>query len=105
YASSPVSIEVSNPDSLIETKKGVLFTYDPAARKVIIQNEQYSISQWVNTPYGTLRFIPQNGTSHGPFYFSLIRPKKGAFSLVSSLDVRSEEHTSELQSLRHLVCR
>src|ERR1039458_2034924 len=25
--------------------------------------------------------------------------------LISSLGVRSEEHTSELQSLRHLVCR
>src|SRR5436853_5202430 len=27
------------------------------------------------------------------------------FSLVSGLPSRSEEHTSELQSLRHLVCR
>src|SRR5437899_9224926 len=34
---------------------------------------------------------------------------KGTFSLranrVYALQVRSEEHTSELQSLRHLVCR
>ena len=87
YASCPVSIEVSNPDSLVETEDPVLFTYDSAARNVIIQNKQYSLSQWVTTPYGTLKFVPQNGTSKGPFYFSLINPKALAFSLVSSLDV------------------
>jgi tyrosine-protein kinase Etk/Wzc len=87
YASCPVSIEVSNPDSLVETKDPILFTYDSAARKVTIQNKQYSLSQWVTTPYGTLKFVPQNGTSKGPFYFSLINPKALAFSLVSSLDV------------------
>lgn len=87
YASCPVSIEVSNPDSLVETEDPVLFTYDSAARKVIIQNKQYSLGQWVTTPYGTLKFVPQNGTSKGPFYFSLINPKALAFSLVSSLDV------------------
>lgn len=87
YASCPVSIEVSNPDSLVETEDPVLFTYDSAARKIIIQNKQYSLSQWVTTPYGTLKFVPQNGTSKGPFYFSLINPKALAFSLVSSLDV------------------
>ena len=87
YASCPVSIEVSNPDSLVETEDPILFTYDSAARKVTIQNKQYSLSQWVTTPYGTLKFVPQNGTSKGPFYFSLVNPKALAFSLVSSLDV------------------
>jgi capsular exopolysaccharide synthesis family protein len=87
YVSSPVSIEVLNPDSLSETEKPVLFTYDSAARKVTIENKQYSLSQWVNTPYGTLKFIPQNGRSHGPFYFSLISPKQLAFAMVTSLDV------------------
>src|SRR5262245_65045251 len=28
-----------------------------------------------------------------------------AFAAIDKLDRRSEEHTSELQSLRHLVCR
>jgi capsular exopolysaccharide synthesis family protein len=78
---------VLNPDSLSETEKPVLFTYDSAARKVTIENKQYSLSQWVNTPYGTLKFIPQNGRSHGPFYFSLISPKQLAFAMVTSLDV------------------
>src|SRR5437899_4930176 len=27
------------------------------------------------------------------------------FGIVTGIEIRSEEHTSELQSLRHLVCR
>src|ERR1043166_337741 len=87
YVSSPVSIEVSNPDSLVETEHKVFFKYDSAARKVIIENKQYSLSQWVNTPYGKLKFIPQGGKSKGQLYFSLVDPKKVVFSLVEKLDV------------------
>src|ERR1039458_2364239 len=32
-------------------------------------------------------------------------PSRGGFSRVENDERRSEEHTSELQSLRHLVCR
>src|SRR5262245_64064585 len=31
--------------------------------------------------------------------------RRAAMNLLGNLDCRSEEHTSELQSLRHLVCR
>src|SRR5947199_6540382 len=31
--------------------------------------------------------------------------KAAKLTLAAALDLRSEEHTSELQSLRHLVCR
>src|ERR1039458_4201226 len=49
---------------------------------------------------------------HGMFYGGGIRDlvapldKSGPWSIVpAELSNRSEEHTSELQSLRHLVCR
>jgi len=87
YASSPVSIEVLNPDSLVETKDKVFFKYDTSARKVILEDKPYSLSQWINTPYGTLKFIPQNGRSKGQLYFVLNNPKKVAFSLVDRLNV------------------
>src|ERR1035441_1224538 len=38
--------------------------------------------------------------SHTTTAFALVK-----FSKYSTFDIRSEEHTSELQSLRHLVCR
>jgi len=87
YVSSPISIEVSNPDSLVETQHKVFFSYDSATRKVNVENKEYFLSQWVNTPYGKLKFIPQGGKSKGPFYFSLIDPRKVVFSLVDKLDV------------------
>src|SRR5205814_8337169 len=48
------------------------------------------------------RFIPQNGDG-GSVEHDLIRNERAA-SLLRALPRRSEEHTSELQSLRHLVC-
>src|SRR5258708_26401730 len=36
---------------------------------------------------------------------SITRSGNGTISLTASLDLRSEEHTSELQSPAHLLCR
>src|SRR5207342_650619 len=46
-----------------------------------------------------LKFIPQNGRSHGPFYFSLISPKQLAFAMVSSLDVSAPNKLSSVINL------
>src|SRR5262245_35528783 len=43
------------------------------------------------------------GAANGPPFG--IRPSGGGVSGAGSTFIRSEEHTSELQSLRHLVCR
>src|SRR5262245_19058041 len=43
---------------------------------------------------------------YGPVEFLLVAPATAVTELEPAIDrVRSEEHTSELQSLRHLVCR
>ena len=102
YASSPVTIQVSKPDSLIATTKAVFFTYDSVTRKVIIQNKQYSLNEWVYTPFGVLKFIPQNGRAKGPLYFVLVNPKELAYSLVSSLDISP---ASKLSSVINLTLR
>jgi capsular exopolysaccharide synthesis family protein len=101
YASSPVSIEVSNPDSLNPIEK-VFFSYDVTSRKVTIENKQYSLNQWVNTPYGTLKFTQQSGKSQGPLYFSLVNPKVVAFALVSNLEVAA---ANKLASVINLTLR
>src|SRR5205814_7371541 len=52
-----------------------------------------------NNNYESLRFINSAGSfSPDGRYFALAAKRKDR-------DDRSEEHTSELQSLRHLVCR
>lgn len=102
YVSSPVNIEVRNPDSLIETSDKVPFNYDSASKQVVIGNKRYLLNEWVTTPYGTLKFNAQGGQSKGPLFFSLINPKKLAFSLVSSLDVTA---ANKLASVINLTLR
>ncbi len=96
YTSSPIYIEALTPDSIHETADKVFFNYDSASRKVIIQNNQYFLNQWVNTQYGVLRFVPQNGRSIRPLYFLLKNPKKIAFSLADKINV---EPASKLSSV------
>src|SRR5262245_63307848 len=57
-------------------------------------------------PYTTLfrsGGLAQGGLLGGAGGAGLLAPQVGEGALVEA--VRSEEHTSELQSLRHLVCR
>src|SRR2546425_7169648 len=59
-------------------------------------------------PYTTLfRSSDFHGISARPFYFSLmhVSPVDDRKVFFSSYLLRSEEHTSELQSLAYLVCR
>src|SRR5215469_13639924 len=101
YASSPVSIQSFNPDSLIETDK-VFFSYDYTSKKVTVGRNQYPLNEWVTTPHGVLKFIPQNGKTRNQLYFVLINPKKLAFSLESGLNI---EEASKLSSVLNLKLR
>src|SRR5947199_7991866 len=61
-------------------------------------------------PYTTLfRSVHSPGGPHGPAAEFRSAGKRRAdarrLALVGGRNSRSEEHTSELQSLRHLVCR
>src|SRR5258705_2320724 len=57
-------------------------------------------------PYTTLFRSFEAGGHRGSFLRAAEDSLTGTFSLVPQIvPVRSEEHTSELQSLRHLVCR
>src|SRR5205814_1195208 len=46
-------------------------------------------------------FFPGNSVEYFVSYYDYYQPE----AYVPQADLRSEEHTSELQSLRHLVCR
>lgn len=95
YASSPVRIEVQNPDSLVETDK-VYFKYDVQKNQVIIDGRSYAVGQWVNTPYGSLRFTPNKTRTPAqlPTYFYLVDPKLIVADVLSKLDVVSNKLSS-----------
>jgi capsular exopolysaccharide synthesis family protein len=97
YITSPVEIILSNPDDLKEADK-VYFTYLSNSKKVRVDNVLYGVDQWVNTPYGNLKFSPNpnyqpDSTPH-TFYFSLIPVDFVADDLVKGLDVSSSDKLS-----------
>lgn len=98
YLSSPVLIEMQDPDQLHEVEQ-VFFSVDQAKTKVTIGDSAYAVNQWVKTPYGTLRFIPNDKQQTSPknsLYFSLVEPKKMADRLLNKLNVTA---TSKLSSI------
>jgi len=77
YAISPVMIEVKDIESAKEVKK-VGFSYDRKGRTVVLSGKyRYPMNEYVKTPYGVLKFIPNkhnpNATTVNkkPLYFSI----------------------------------
>jgi capsular exopolysaccharide synthesis family protein len=107
YATSPIIIESIDPNSIKGADKKIFFSFDQVRAQVVIGNKYYKLNEWASTPYGTLKFIPQNVQSTAksknyenyPLYFSLINPKTVALSLLGNLDVSS---SSKLTSIVHL---
>jgi capsular exopolysaccharide synthesis family protein len=100
YTSSPIFIESPDPDSLEGTDK-VFFTYDKASKSVTINNVQYPCGNWVNTPFGTLKFMQQNSNVHpdGQLYFTLSKPDNVALDLVNSLSLTPASKMSSVIDL------
>ena len=72
YSSSPVIIQAKHPDSL-KAVGDVFYDIDPTKTMVVIGSDKFPLNQWVETPYGTLRFVPQNldkKNVEGPLYFN-----------------------------------
>src|SRR5262245_63566303 len=68
--------------------------------------ESYTLSLHDALPISGLRITASSPTCAIPAATSLLHSTAfGPAPLTSIMAARSEEHTSELQSLRHLVCR
>jgi uncharacterized protein involved in exopolysaccharide biosynthesis len=102
YSFSPIVIEALNPDGIKETKKKVYFDYNSAKKQVILGGRAFALDQWVNTPYGTLKFIPQNVqyNSDNRLYFLLVDPKSVALSLIEDLEVMPVSKLSSVLDLK-----
>src|ERR1035441_1140441 len=60
---------------------------------------------WADTKANSIFRSPPSSTKRMAWLMVLKSKASSALAVQSSADWRSEEHTSELQSLRHLVCR
>ena len=107
YTTSPVIVKVQSPDSLREAKK-VPFVYNKLEQKVIIGADSFPVKEWVQTPYGTLQFVPNKRikdttyTPAGEYYFTLVEPKKVIANIQDRLVISS---ASKLSSILNLTIR
>lgn len=107
YTLSPLMVEVQNPDSITPFGR-IDFTYDKN-NKVVILNRKYicAINQFVKTPYGVLRFLPnkyqsiesQNPSAGKQLFFALQDPKSVSMGLLSSLSVAASSKMSTVVNL------
>jgi tyrosine-protein kinase Etk/Wzc len=88
YATSPIIVEAKNPDSVALADK-VFFSFDKTKAQVGINGQSYPLNTWVETKFGTLKFIPQVATATPvePLYFALISPKKVTQELIERLAI------------------
>lgn len=93
YVLSPIMIEAQYPDSIQGVEK-VEFSYDKNSQTVLLSNkDKYPLNQFVNTPYGSLKFLPNKyqysaiNSGDKKFYFSLDEPQNVASGLTKGLKI------------------
>jgi capsular exopolysaccharide synthesis family protein len=106
YMISPVIIQAQNPDSLLYAEK-VKFSYDKVNKVVILNgNEKYRLNEFVKTPYGNIRFVPNkyyvpNTTQAKQLYFSIFDPKIVAMGLIGNLKAAASSKLSTVVDLSY----
>lgn len=96
----PLIIEAKYPDSLKGSGK-VFFTFDRQQGLVKTATAQFPVNEWVNTPYGVLRFTPANNTVTGDkLYFFLANPEDISGDLLARLSVSPVSKLSTVISLK-----
>ncbi|MEO6358582.1 MAG: polysaccharide biosynthesis tyrosine autokinase [Ferruginibacter sp.] len=105
YQVSPLQIEVSNPDSLIPVKK-ISLDIDEAQGTVLLNKTfKGSINEWLKTPYGTLKFVPNSkyipSGEKKPYYFSLIPVENMSAWLLGNLKVAASSKQSSVINLSY----
>ena len=102
YTSSPVQIRVKSLKSLKEAEK-IYFTFDENRGKLIIENKEYPLNEWVSTPYGELKFAVNKKNTKpvtNPLYFSLVNPKKVEEELLERIVIEGENKLSTIINLK-----
>jgi capsular exopolysaccharide synthesis family protein len=103
YITSPVLIQASNPDSLIQYPK-IYLEYDSAKSSVLLDAKyKYPLDTWLATPYGTLKFVKnpkyRDDNKNRPFYFSLWQPRNAVQGILGNLQVFASSKASSIIDL------
>lgn len=108
YVYSPVLVEAENPEKLQASGK-VYFHFDDVRHKVIIDRTSYSLNEWLESPYGKIKFIPNKNYKAGIFskpardekklFFSFVSFKSAVNNLIGSLTVAASGKQSTIINL------
>ena len=105
YVYSPIVVEAQDPDSIKFSAK-IPFKYNATTQSVNIENTNYPLYQWVNTPFGILKFLPNKyyhpagkTDKEDELYFSLIDVKNTANNILSSIKIESSGKESTVIDL------
>lgn len=106
YIYSPVVIEAKYPDSINEIPE-IPFKFNEKDQNVIINKINYPLNQWMSTPWGVFRFLPnkkyqQAGKSNkdSDFYFSLFSVKKAANNILNQVIITPSSKQSTVIDMR-----
>ncbi|MEP7111085.1 MAG: polysaccharide biosynthesis tyrosine autokinase [Ferruginibacter sp.] len=105
YTYSPLKIEAINPDSIQGFEK-ISLQYDSKTGTVLLNNSfRGPVDQWLNTPFGTLKFLHNNNYSPGavakPLFFSLSTSKYVAAGILAGLKVAPSNKLSSVITLSY----
>ena len=103
YVLSPIKIEVLNPDSIQEFER-INFSYDKNNQTVLLNNkDKYPINQFVSTPYGTLKFLPNKykfaslGNDKKQLYFALMESQNVASGLLKGFKISPNKQSAIIE--------
>lgn len=105
YISSPIVVESPNPDSMKQFKK-IYFQYNLGNATVLL-NKTFTakMNEWVRTPYGTLKFLPNPkyvfSKETKPFYFNLVQTKYITEEKLAALKVETVGKLSSVLNLSY----
>ena len=103
---SPVVVEVPDPTDIDEAKK-VYFRFSKADSSIYINETKYPLNVWINSPWGTLRFLanpnyyPGTKKTHAAvkYYFDLISLDHATNGVLGNLTVSAASKLSSIINL------
>lgn len=101
YLTSPITISVKDMAEITPQNK-VYFSFRDSDGQVVIGNNTYSLDQWVNTPFGVLKFSrnpKKTGEAKHPLFFALIPEHKTVSNISNALKVAVSSKQSSVINL------
>ncbi len=104
FSKSPVELEINDIDSLVSTTENVYLSYDKVKKVVNVEGKEYPLNEWVTSPYGTIRFLPnpnyRPSAEEKPLFFKIVGMKGVIDYMTNQLTVSPSSKLSSVITLK-----